>query len=593
MTNTIKDDKIKIYAQKALYNKEGNMKKRILIALLTLVTALVAVASLSACVTAPPDKTEYTVTFNTLGGSQVAAQTVEEGGYAVEPTAPEKAGYEFGGWYLNDTTKWNFELSIQADTTLTAKWNVKDYTVSYVLGGGTNHAENPAVYTVESGAITLKNPTRNGYNFAGWKDGDNVVTEITAGSTGNKTFTAVWETIDYDIVYVLDNGVNDADNPASYTVESTITLKAPTKTGYEFTGWKDGDNTVTEITAGSTGNKTFTATWRLEQYQIIYVLIGDAENHADNPATYTVESETIILKDPTRDGFEFVGWKEGDNTVTEITAGSTGDKTLTAVWLEIYDITYVLDENGVNHPDNPATYTVESETIILKDPTRDGFKFTGWKDGNNTVTEIASGSTGDKTLTAEWAEVYNLTFDTAGGTIANATGYTVIYGEKVGELPKPTKSGHKFTGWKLNSTVITEDTVWSLESGAMLVADYVEAYTVTFTTTSIVRKQNVECSIVNIGSIVLESGESLETLTIMVAKGETLADNGIEILPTVDPIEPAGWDEYSFGGYWKYIDANGKSHKVTTDTVFNETTFGAVGEILLRPHCRAHWTPSY
>ena len=162
------------------------MKKRILIVLLTLLTALVAVASLSACVTAPPSKTEYTVTFNTLDGSQVAAQTVEEGGYAVEPTAPEKAGYEFGGWYLNDTTKWNFELSIQADTTLTAKWNVKNYTISYVLDGGTNHAENPAVYTVESGAITLKNPTRNGYNFIGWKEGNSTVTEIAKGSTGNK-----------------------------------------------------------------------------------------------------------------------------------------------------------------------------------------------------------------------------------------------------------------------------------------------------------------------------------------------------------------------------------------------------------------------
>ena len=113
------------------------------------------------------------------------------------------------------------------------------------------------------------------------------------------------------------------------------------------------------------------------------------------------------------------------------------------------------------------------------------------------------------------------------------------------------------------------------------------------TTTSIVRKQNVECSIVNTGSIVLESGEKLETVTIMIAKGETLKDNGIEILPTVDPIEPAGWDEYSFGGYWKFIDTNGKAYKVTTDTVFDETTFGAIGEILLRPHCRAHWTPSY
>ena len=125
-------------------------------------------------------------------------------------------------------------------------------------------------YTIESAAITLPQPTREGYTFAGWTgtalDGPAVEVSIAAGSTGNRTYTATWTPIIYNITYTLNGGTVEG-NPATYTIESeTFTLAAPERAGYTFEGWtgtglEQAAKTVT-IAKGSTGNRQYTATWK-------------------------------------------------------------------------------------------------------------------------------------------------------------------------------------------------------------------------------------------------------------------------------------------------------------------------------------------
>ena len=125
----------------------------------------------------------------------------------------------------------------------------------------------------------------------------------------------------------------------SYYESGLITIASPTKTGYNFLGWTPTDN----IPAGSTGDKTFTATWSDPiAYNITYVL-GGGTNDLSNPATYNVTSATITLAAPTRLGYNFLGWSPTDTIAT----GSTGDKTFTARWSTAirYNITYTM--NGV------------------------------------------------------------------------------------------------------------------------------------------------------------------------------------------------------------------------------------------------------
>jgi uncharacterized repeat protein (TIGR02543 family) len=176
-------------------------------------------------------------------------------------------------------------------------------------------------------------------------------------------------------------------------VESpTITLVDPTREGYTFEGWQEGS----EIVQGSIGNKTFTATWKVNQYTISFESNGGNEV---NSIMQDFDTPVLEPTEPTRNGYVFGGWHSdaGLSTPYVFTTIPAEDITLYAKWdIVTYDINYVL-EGGTNGS-NPSTYTVESPTITLVDPTREGYTFEGWQEGS----EIVQGSIGNKTFTAIW-----------------------------------------------------------------------------------------------------------------------------------------------------------------------------------------------
>ena len=356
---------------------------------------------------------QYTITFDTAGGSAIAPITQDYGTAITAPADPTREGYTFAGW---DTA---IPATMPAhNMTITAQWTVNQYTIIYDLDGGTAEG-NPDTYTVETDAFTLKNPTRPGHTFTGWSGTgltgeDNLTLTIPKGSTGNRSYTAHWSLNTYSITYDL-NGGTASGNPTSYTVESaTITLNQPTKTGYTFTGWSGTDltgedNLTVTIPAGSTGDRSYTAHWSLNTYSITYDLDGGTAS--GNPDFYTVESSTITLNPPTRTGYTFIGWSGtdlsgSDNLTVTIPTGSIGNRSYTAHWsLNTYSITYDLD--GGTAFGNPDSYTVESAAITLNEPTKAGYVFTGWSgtdlvgEDNLTVT-IPAGSIGDRRYTAHW-----------------------------------------------------------------------------------------------------------------------------------------------------------------------------------------------
>jgi uncharacterized repeat protein (TIGR02543 family) len=206
------------------------------------------------------------------------------------------------------------------------------------------------------------------------------------------TLYAKWTVDVYDITYNLDGGTNDPANPSTYTVEDdTITLANPTRSGYTFLGWTPTDN----IPAGSTGNKTFTATWSdATVYDITYNLDGGTNDPA-NPSTYTVEDDTITLADPTRSGYTFTGWTPADN----IPAGSTGDKTFTASWTSAAPTAFLVQFVDFDGTLLSAQWVhVGNGATAPADPTRAGFTFTGW--------DVPFGNiTGPLTVTATYTPV--------------------------------------------------------------------------------------------------------------------------------------------------------------------------------------------
>ena len=191
-----------------------------------------------------------------------------------------RPGYTFSGWGLKpEDTKAAYLDQAKADATelvteegqiltLYALWNIENYSVSYMLNGGTNSSKNPKKYNVESSTITLAKPTRKGYTFQGWYNESSFttkVTKITAGSTGNLKLYAKWAATTYKITYKLSGGKNNSKNPKTFKITtSTITLKNATRSGYYFAGWYTSSKyktKVTKIKKGTTGNQTVYAKW--------------------------------------------------------------------------------------------------------------------------------------------------------------------------------------------------------------------------------------------------------------------------------------------------------------------------------------------
>ncbi len=202
----------------------------------------------------------------------------------------------------------------------------------------------------------MNNPSRAGYTFTGWTGSNGSVPQtevkVVKGSTGNKSYTANWSIINYEIRYDLNGGTVSKANPSNYTIETAdITLNNPTKTGYNFKGWSGtglvGDTNLTvKIAKGSRGDKVFVANWKIIEYKITYTLNGGNVS-TSNVSSYNIESSNITLNKPIKTGYIFTGWtgSNGTSPQTEVTiiSGSTGDRSYTANWKPI---TYTIIFNG-------------------------------------------------------------------------------------------------------------------------------------------------------------------------------------------------------------------------------------------------------
>ena len=164
--------------------------------------------------------------------------TVDYGAEIPKQATPEKDGYEFTGW-----DKAIAKTMPDEDLVYRATWKKLVYTIKYNLDGGT--AVNPTSYSVDSGPIKLKAPTRPGYTFTGWRDEDkkkvSMDVYLEPGSIGDHTYTALWKKITYTIKFVKDPGGTTKSTPSmqvEYSTRTKLNKNGFEKPGYTFKGWR-------------------------------------------------------------------------------------------------------------------------------------------------------------------------------------------------------------------------------------------------------------------------------------------------------------------------------------------------------------------
>ena len=249
---------------------------------------------------------QYVVSLDIYSIQQVATKTIplKEGDNVVYITEQ-----------LNGNPKAVYEITIRRR---------EIYTVTFNPQGG-SMVESQKIEE-DSLAIQPESPTKKGYTFNKWSF--NFSTPITK----NIEITAEWDIIHYNIYYNLNGGIVENENSATYTVEDAIVLNAPKKTGYNFKQWDNGG----KIEKGSVGDVTFTAFYTIIVYKINYDC-GLCNNNSENLTEYTIESETITLKNPYYINADFIEWQKDGQKITEIPKGSFGNLTITAVW-DMYDV---------------------------------------------------------------------------------------------------------------------------------------------------------------------------------------------------------------------------------------------------------------
>ena len=224
----------------------------------------------------------YTVTFN--GNNSTSGSTTSQNfTYGVPQNLNvngfQRTGYTFTGW--NTATNGSGidyadgdSYTATGDITLYAQWKGVDYTITYVLDGGTNHSGNPQGYTVADLPLELKTPTKTGYTFIGWFiDGSSSTgTRIETGVTGDITVTAHWQPNTYTVTFDGNNHTSGATSSQTFThgVSQNLNANGFLRTDCTFVGWNtaaDGTGTsYTDVASyTATGDITLYAQWNLNQ----------------------------------------------------------------------------------------------------------------------------------------------------------------------------------------------------------------------------------------------------------------------------------------------------------------------------------------
>ncbi|SKC39461.1 Internalin-A precursor [Acholeplasma oculi] len=244
-----------------------------------------------------------------------------------EPITPTKEGYSFVGWFDESNELFDFNTPITRHTTLTAVYEINEYTLTFNTDGGT--AVEPIIGNFATSVSAPDAPTKEGYTFAGWTP------ELPETMpAGNQTYTATWTPNDYTITFDVDGGSVVAQLTQAYGSE-LVMPENPTKSGYNFAGWfTDQARTIPfEAKTMPLGNTTLYAKWA--DASLTSTVTFETNGGSDILPVVVNNGEAVLEpEDPTQEGYTFVGWysDSGLSIIYDFDNVITTDITLYAKW---------------------------------------------------------------------------------------------------------------------------------------------------------------------------------------------------------------------------------------------------------------------
>ena len=267
---------------------------------------------------------QYTITFDTNGGSEIAPITQDYGTEITAPDNPTRKGYTFKGW-----DKEIPETMPAENITVKAQWEINQYTITFDTNGGSEIAPITQDYGTEITAPD--NPTRKGYTFKGW---DKEIPETMPAE--NITVKAQWEINQYTITFDTNGGSEIAPITQDYGTEITAPDN-PTRKGYTFKGW---DKEIPKTMPAE--NITITARWKDTEKPTGEIIIGTNKwNEFLNELTFGIffkDTQEVTINAADNSGVVFVSYLVTDKELSEAE--------LNSLVFRAYEEPFCIDPNG-------------------------------------------------------------------------------------------------------------------------------------------------------------------------------------------------------------------------------------------------------
>ena len=418
---------------------------------------------------------EYTVTFNAYGGFPTPdEQHVKSGEKAVLPADPTLKGYTFAFWYLGEdeqnATAYDFNTPVTENITLTAKWNINKYTVTFNSYGGTPV---PPVQEVEYGLTATKpaDPTLKGYTFAFWYLGEDeqnaTAYDFDTPVTENITLTAKWNINKYTVAFNTDGGTPvPPAQEVEYGLTATEPDPAPTKTGYTFTGWYLGDEKY-DFSAAVEQNITLTAKWHITPHNI-YAYLRTGDSIGDVLELNEATLNRLGLTKYNTEGFISIGTFVSNTLLTQDEYyGFDEDEAFLDVLAELQ--TKLVPETGVSLDKVGSKINwswlyqpSDVDDRIAGYPTEDtdGYQLSG-----SLLLYGAKFEAGANDVTGMPTAAYGAYLD------------YFVSGESFNLPAAPTRPGYDFKGWKIGNAVLTAGAAYTVDEDDMVFTAQWEART--------------------------------------------------------------------------------------------------------------------
>gem|GEM_PF-6899392 len=394
------------------------------------------------------DRKNYTISFATDGGSNVATMSQKYGTAVSTPEIPTKSGYIFEDWYsdIGLTKPYTFSTMLAENITLNAKWNPNPntaYSVEHyqqnVSGEGYTLKDTENLSGTFDTKVTANPKTYGGFSFN--RNVEDTASTGTLVADGSLKLKQYYDRESYTLTFEPENG----DNNMVETVKFGAVISNPmvVKTGYTFAGWgKTDDETM------PSANKTYTAQWTVNNYSLEFNSNGGSTVDKITQAYDTIVKAPTI---PTKAGYIFAGWYGDSNFIKPYTFTMPAESiTLYAKWNPDPNMAYIVQHylqnvsgEGYKLKDTENLTGTYNTTVKATAKTYGGFSF-----NHNVVGTVSSG-----TLAADGSlmlkqyydrDSYTLTFEPENGD--NNMVETVKFGAVISN-PMVVKTGYTFAGW--------------------------------------------------------------------------------------------------------------------------------------------------